>query len=50
MMNEIFELIRIYEEQYDRLTANGIEPNEYIINKLQELKETRDRMMATVNG
>lgn len=49
MLNKIFEMIKMYEAQIDRLMANGLEPNEYILNKLQELKEQRDIMMAAVS-
>jgi hypothetical protein len=49
MLTKICEMIRMYETQIDRLMANGLEPNEYILNKLQELKEQRDLMMVAVS-
>lgn len=46
MLTTILEMIKAYEAQIDRLTANGFEPNERILEKLEELKKQRDIMMA----
>lgn len=49
MLTTIFEMIKAYEAQIDRLMANGFEPNERILEKLEELKAERDRLMAVVS-
>jgi hypothetical protein len=49
MLTTILETIKVYEAQIDRLTANGFEPNDRILEKLEELKTERDKLMAMVS-
>lgn len=38
MLRTLREMVRNYEEHCDQLIANGFEPNQYILNKIEQLK------------
>lgn len=38
MLTTLREMVKAYEEQCDRLIANGFEPNQTILNRIAEIK------------